>query len=480
MASFFYLVLLVTLFSSAVLSVQSKNSSSSSIPSIVLSLRAQKIQSGSNARPADRLAFHHNVSLTVTLSVGTPPQPVSMVLDTGSELSWLHCKKSLNVNSFFDPNRSKSYSSIPCNSPTCRTRTRDLTVPVSCDSKKLCHASIAYADATSMEGTLALETFRIGSSPVPGVVFGCMDTGFSSSTEEDSKTTGLLGMNRGSLSFVTQMGYPKFSYCISGQDSSGVLVLGEASTPWLKPLRYTPLVQISTPLPYFDRVAYSVHLEGIKVGAKLLPLSKSILEPDHTGAGQTMVDSGTQFTFLLGPVYTILRDEFKAQTKGVLKPLDDPNYVYQGAMDSCFLIPLTQKTLPTLPTVTLIFQDAEMTVSTEQLLYRVPDGLRGSNSIHCFTFGNSDLLGIEAYVIGHHHQQNIWMEFDLAQSRVGLAEHGLAEACLMFDQQWQDQIDGPLGLVKTTREVSPTERTPLFDSWVAGPIAAQSRRDLSW
>ncbi|GKB63107.1 aspartic peptidase [Tanacetum coccineum] len=35
---------------------------------------------------------------------------------------------------------------------------------------------------------------------------------------------------------------------------------------------------------------------------------------------------------------------------------------------------------------------------------------------------NDDLLGIEAYVIGHHHQENMWMEFDVANNRVGFAE----------------------------------------------------------
>ncbi|GFZ14928.1 eukaryotic aspartyl protease family protein [Actinidia rufa] len=63
-----------------------------------------------------------------------------------------------------------------------------------------------------------------------------------------------------------------------------------------------------------------------------------------------------------------------------------------------------------------------MSVSAERLMYRVPGMVRGSDSVYCFTFGNSDLLGIEAYVIGHHHQQNVWMEFDLANLRVGLAE----------------------------------------------------------
>lgn len=231
-----------------------------------------------------------------------------------------------------------------------------------------------------------------------------------------------MGMNRGSLSFVTQMGFPKFSYCISGRDASGVLLFGEARFPWLRPLNYTPMVQISTPLPYFNRVAYTVQLEGIKVGGKVLPLPKSVYIPDHTGAGQTMVDSGTQFTFLLGPVYDALKMEYLTQTKGVLRVFEDPNFVFQGAMDLCYRVDLTRKVLPVLPTVSLMFRGVEINVSGERLLYRVPGERRGTDEIHCFTFGNSELLGMEAYIIGHHHQQNLWMEFDLAKSRVGLAE----------------------------------------------------------
>ncbi|KAK9283633.1 hypothetical protein L1049_011883 [Liquidambar formosana] len=389
---------------------------------VILPLKTQVHPSGLLTKPSNKLSFHHNVTLSVSLTVGSPPQAVTMVLDTGSELSWLHCKKTIATPSIFDPIRSSSYSPIPCTSPVCRTRTRDFPVPVSCDPKKLCHAAISYADASSIEGNLASETFHIGNSTLPGTIFGCMDSGFSSNAEEDSKTTGLMGLNRGSLSFVTQMGFPKFSYCISSRDSSGVLLFGDASFPWLKPLNYTPLVQISTPLPYFDRVAYTVQLEGIRVSGKVLALPKSVFVPDHTGAGQTMVDSGTQFTFLLGPVYTALKNEFMAQTKGVLRVLEDSNFVFQGAMDLCYRVALSQTSLPPLPTVSLMFRGAEMGVSAERLMYRVPGEVRGSDAVYCFTFGNSDLLGIEAYVIGHHHQQNLWMEFDLEKSRVGLAE----------------------------------------------------------
>ncbi|CAN6581266.1 unnamed protein product [Malus baccata var. baccata] len=391
-------------------------------PQLILPLRTQQIPSGSLPKSPNKLPFHHNVTLTVTVAVGTPPQNVSMVIDTGSELSWLHCNKTRDYNNTFDPTQSTSYSPVPCSSATCTNRTRDLTIPASCDSNKLCHAMLSYADASSSEGNLAADTFYIGSSGIPGLVFGCMDSTFSSNSDEDAKTTGLMGMNRGSLSFVSQMGFSKFSYCISGSDFSGLLLLGDSNFSWIAPLNYTPLIQISTPLPYFDRVAYTVQLEGIKVSDKLLPIPKSVFIPDHTGAGQTMVDSGTQFTFLLGPAYTALRTEFLNQTSGILKVSDDPNFVFQGAMDLCYWVPQGQPKLPPLPSVSIMFRGAEMKVSDTRLLYRVPDQAKGNDSLHCFTFGNSDLLGVEAYVIGHHHQQNVWMEFDLRNSRIGLAE----------------------------------------------------------
>ncbi|XP_040994277.1 aspartic proteinase PCS1-like [Juglans microcarpa x Juglans regia] len=402
---------------------QFQSSLSATQKSLILPLKAQTVlPRGSASKPSDKLSFHHNVTLTVSLTVGSPPQSVTMVLDTGSELSWLHCKKTPNISSIFNPLLSSSYSPIPCSSPLCTTRTRTLLVPASCDPNKLCHVTVSYADATSIEGNLASETLYLGNSSRPGTIFGCMDSGFSSNSEEDSKTTGLMGLNRGSLSFITQMGFPQFSYCISGSDSSGVLLFGQESLTWLQPLNYTPLVQISDPLPYFDRVAYTVRLEGIKVSGKILALPKSVLVPDHTGAGQTMVDSGTQFTFLLGPAYTALKNEFIQQTKGILNLLEDTNFVFQGAMDLCYRVPSSRPTLPQLPAVTLMFEGAEMVVSGERLMYRVPGMMRGGDCVYCFTFGNSDLLGIEAFLIGHHHQQNLWMEFDLAKSRVGLAE----------------------------------------------------------
>ncbi|KAL4188756.1 hypothetical protein AMTRI_Chr08g161980 [Amborella trichopoda] len=368
-------------------------------------------------KPPSKLLFNYGVGLVVPLSVGFPPQNVTMVIDTGSELSWLNCKESPNQPTFY-PLKSSSYSPVICGSETCRTKTRDFPVPTTCDQKKLCHFDWAYADASTSEGNLAFEKVSLGDSTQSSIVFGCVFSSFSSPPNAP-KTTGMMGLNRGALSFVSQMGFPKFSYCISDATSSGLLLFGETTFTMTMPLNYTPLVQIPFPLPYFDRVAYSIQLEGIRVSGKLLQLPKEVFLPDHTGAGQTMVDSGTQFTFLLGPVYTALKNEFLKQTQGVLSVIKDENFVYQGALDLCYTHP-PLKPLPVLPEVVLVFRGAEMVVSGNVLLYKT--GLeRERNDVYCLSFGNSDLVPVEAYIIGHHHQRNQWVEYDLEKARLGFA-----------------------------------------------------------
>ncbi|KAK9154334.1 hypothetical protein Sjap_001814 [Stephania japonica] len=152
---------------------RSRSRSSSSSSSVVLPLETKVIPSQSIPKPPNKLSFHHNVSLTVSLSVGTPPQNVSMVIDTGSELSWLNCKSSPSPSpspshpmNTFHPFLSSSYSPIPCSSPTCTTRTRDFSIPVSCDPSHHCHATLAYVDSSSSEGNLA-STPSLSAPPPP-------------------------------------------------------------------------------------------------------------------------------------------------------------------------------------------------------------------------------------------------------------------------------------------------------------------------
>ncbi|CAL4913769.1 unnamed protein product [Urochloa decumbens] len=396
--------------------------------SLLLPLRVQ-------AAPANKLRFRHDVSLTVSVAVGTPPQNVTMVLDTGSELSWLLCNATTNSSAAaFNAPDSSTYAAARCASPDCQWRGRDLPVPPFCaapPSNSSCRVSLSYADASSADGVLASDTFLLGGAPPVPALFGCVTSYYSTTTTNSSSeaATGLLGMNRGALSFVTQTATRRFAYCIAPGDGPGLLVLGgdgAGATPAPPLLNYTPLVEISQRLPYFDRVAYSVHLDGIRVGAALLPIPKSVLAPDHTGAGQTMVDSGTQFTFLLADAYAALKAAFLDQTRALLPPLGEPGFVFQGAFDACFRATEARVAAASrrLPEVGLVLRGAEVAVAGEKLLYRVPGerrGVGGAEAVWCLTFGNSDMAGMSAYVIGHHHQQNVWVEYDLQNGRVGFA-----------------------------------------------------------
>eukprot|EP01018_Ginkgo_biloba_P029042 Gb_03155 [translate_table: standard] len=379
------------------------------------------------SKAATKVVFHYNVTLMVELMVGTPPQKQLMVVDTGSELSWLQCNGMPKTS--FSPSRSASYSPIPCNSLVCTKETVDFPLPTTCDKKRLCQFTYSYADGTSIDGNLGRDTISTLSSlrgtplKVPGLVFGCV------SSSALPGTPGLMGLNRGALSLISQLKgklLHKFSYCITDYilypNSPGILFFGDS--PLSNSLRYTQLFTISIPLPYFNRAAYSVRLQGIKVGNRLLPIPKSVFLPDHTGAGQTMIDSGTHFTFLLGQAYTPLKEVFLQQTRGHLNPMGG-DFVFEGALDLCYSQPATDP-FPQVSPVTLLFDSAQIILESHQLLYPIPKGTAGvpvqnGKTVYCFTFGNSDLLPVEANIIGNHHQQNLWIEYDLQNSRIGFA-----------------------------------------------------------
>ncbi|CAN6371485.1 unnamed protein product [Urochloa humidicola] len=59
----------------------------------------------------------------MTFSVGTPPQKLSALADTGSDLVWLKCgpckRCSPNGSPSYYPNTSSSFSKLPCSSGLC-------------------------------------------------------------------------------------------------------------------------------------------------------------------------------------------------------------------------------------------------------------------------------------------------------------------------------------------------------------------------
>ncbi|KAJ0043409.1 hypothetical protein Pint_18537 [Pistacia integerrima] len=373
-----------------------------------------KRNTGKKAAPSlnYRSKFRYSMALIVSLPIGTPPQTQDMVLDTGSQLSWIQCHKKLGPpRASFDPSLSSSFSVLPCNHPVCKPRITDFTLPTDCDKNRLCHYSYFYADGTLAEGNLVREkfTFSPSQSTLP-LVLGC--------AKDSSEDKGILGMNVGRLSFGSQAKVSKFSYCVPPRSSrvgftpTGSFYLGE--NPNSAGFQYVNLLTLpqSQRMPNLDPLAYTVVLQGIRMSGKKLNIPASVFRPDAGGSGQTIVDSGSEFTYLVDEAY----NQIKAEVVRLVGPKLKKGYVYGGVSDMCFdgnALVIGRL----IGDMVLEFdKGVEIVIPKERMLANVEGG------VHCVGIGRSDMLGIPSNIIGNFHQQNLWVEFDLTNKRVGFGK----------------------------------------------------------
>ena len=154
-------------------------------------------------------------------------------------------------------------------------------------------------------------------------------------------------------------------------------------------------------------------MQGIRIGGKRLNINPSVFHPDAGGSGQTMIDSGSEFTFLVDEAYDRVREEVVR----VVGPRIKKGYVYGGVADMCFDGSAKETIGRLIGDVVLEFEKGvEIVVPKERVLADVGGG------VHCVGIGRSERLGAASNIIGNIHQQNLWVEFDLANHRVGFGE----------------------------------------------------------
>ncbi|KAK6280246.1 hypothetical protein POUND7_020513 [Theobroma cacao] len=395
------------------------------VQTLYRSLVSTKPNSTVQPRPSSynyKTTFKYSMALIVALPIGTPPQTQQMVLDTGSQLSWIQCHKKVARKpppppTSFDPSLSSSFSVLPCTHPLCKPRIPDFTLPTSCDQNRLCHYSYFYADGTLAEGNLVREKFTFSrSQSTPPLILGC-----ATDTSEDK---GILGMNLGRLSFASQAKISKFSYCVPtrrtqpGFSPTGSFYLGE--NPSSRGFQYVNLMIFpeSGTRPNMDPLAYTLPMQGIRIGAKKLPIPTSVFRPDAGGSGQTMIDSGSEFTYLVDDAYNKVREEVVR----LVGPRIKKGYVYGGVADMCFDgNPIEIGRL--IGDMVLEFEKGvEITVEKERVLADVEGG------VHCLGIRRSTMLGAASNIIGNFHQQNLWVEYDLVNRRVGFGKADCSRA----------------------------------------------------
>ncbi|KAF0904269.1 hypothetical protein E2562_033033 [Oryza meyeriana var. granulata] len=339
-----------------------------------------------------------SLEYVVTLGIGTPAVQQTVLIDTGSDLSWVQCKPCdagecyTQKDPLFDPSSSSSYASIPCDSDACRKLAAD-SYGHGCTSisgASLCEYGIEYGNRATTTGVYSTETLTLK----PGVVvtnfgFGCGDHQHGPYDKFD----GLLGLGGAPESLVSQTSNQfggAFSYCLPpANGSAGFLTLGAPSSN--AGFSFTPMRRLSE-VPTF----YVVTLTGISVGGKLLAIPPSVF------SGGMVIDSGTVITGLPTTAYAALRSAFRsAMSEYRLLPPSG------GVLDTCY--DFTGHSNVTVPRVALTFSGSttiDLAVTSGVLV----DG--------CLAFagaGADNTFGI----IGNVNQRTFEVLYDSGQGTVG-------------------------------------------------------------
>ncbi|XP_057718248.1 aspartyl protease family protein At5g10770-like [Arachis stenosperma] len=242
----------------------------------------------------------------VVVGLGTPKKDLSLIFDTGSDLTWTQCEPCAKScykqqDDIFDPSKSSTYSNITCTSSLCtQLSTATGNDPGCASTSKACVYGIQYGDSSFSVGFFSHERLTVtGTDYVDDFLFGCGQNNqglFGGSA-------GLLGLGRHPISFVQQTAakYHKiFSYCLPSTASNvGYLAFGASRASSY--VKYTPFSTNSAGASF-----YGLDITGITVGDTKLPVSSSTFS-----TGGAIIDSGTVITRLPPTAYTALRSAFR-------------------------------------------------------------------------------------------------------------------------------------------------------------------------
>ncbi|XP_016176680.1 aspartyl protease family protein At5g10770 [Arachis ipaensis] len=338
-------------------------------------------------------------TLNYVVTLGLGGQNVSMIVDTGSDLTWVQCQPCDSCydqqGPLFQPSSSPSYQSILCNSTTCRTLIP--APPGACATATNCDYVVNYGDGSYTSGELGVEHLSIGGVWITDFVFGCG----RNNKGLFGLASGLMGLGRSHLSIVSQTSSTLggvFSYCLPSPDAgaSGSLVMGNDSSSLFKNVAYARM--LSDPqLSSF----YILNLTTISVGG--VPL----LQASSFGKG-TLIDSGTVITRLAPSMYRAVKAEFLRQFS------DYPSAPGFSILDTCFN--LTGYEEVNIPSIRLYFEEVSMNVDVSGILYVVKEDA----SRVCLALASlSDEY--DTPIVGNYQQRNQRVIYDTKNNRLGFA-----------------------------------------------------------
>ena len=341
------------------------------------------------------------------LLVGTPPQRVSVIIDTGSGLCAFpcvgcsHCGKHLDLP--FDRNASNTSQVLPCG--------------IGCDrcTNNQCGYLEEYTEGSRIAGTWFKDLVQLNGSdkdnkPVR-VSLGCH-------TDErhlfyTQKVNGILGLAphkiTGASNLLEELYQDKkhvnhavFSLCLA--EWGGLWTVGGYDGSFILPgftLLWMPLHHIG----YFG-----IHLTEIRCGAQVVGAESDF--------GTTILDTGTTFSYFPHQTYYTLITALKTQCVGTNCGASPVPHTYQ----TCWKL-LTGTKPRQFPNITVAVGDAQTTFiwQPEAYMFR----RHNDENEWCFAFADNKMshttvLGISFFL----HKTVV---FDTSKSQLGIAESACPE-----------------------------------------------------
>ncbi|GMH10630.1 hypothetical protein Nepgr_012471 [Nepenthes gracilis] len=355
----------------------------------------------------------------VDAEFGTPPQKVKLIVDTGSDLTWIKCayneKREEEKQQPFVAQRSSTFKTITCGSRVCMEELAPLFSLDLCPGlSSPCMYNYSYhGDAIAAFGMFGKEVARLpltdGTQATLLNVLGCTEAILGSPILQAGD--GILGLNFNMQSFgyraATKHGRGKFSYCLvdnlSSRNVTSYLVFGDRKQRREKiagKMRYTELA-----LGVVGDL-YALNVKGISIGRTMLRIPPDVWELSEEGGA--LIDSGTTLTLLAPQAYDAVTEVLVAALSRHLEKVEEGIepfeycYHYSAKFDQSLV-----------PRLEFHFKDgARFKPHVKSYIIDVrPDTkcigiLKGSGSLTIF---------------GNIMQQNYLWEYDLFSGRLGFA-----------------------------------------------------------
>ncbi|XP_065037462.1 probable aspartyl protease At4g16563 isoform X2 [Musa acuminata AAA Group] len=367
----------------------------------------------------------------ISLNLGTPPQVIPVYMDTGSDLTWVPCGnisfECMDCDDYrhhkliaaFSPSYSSSSLRDLCTSPLCAdVHSSDnpydpcavagcsISTLVSGGCPRPCPSfSYTYGAGGLVVGSLTRDTLRVhtqssaATREVASFCFGCVGSTFR-------EPIGIAGFGKGALSLPSQLGFLRkgFSHCflafkyVDNPNFTSPLVVGSLAISSKEYFLFTPMLKSPTYPNY-----YYIGLEGISIGNDTMAIAPSNLRSfDPEGNGGMLIDSGTTYTHLPEPFYSLLLSKMES------------TIVYTRSNE------YERRT------------GVKLSLPKDNCFYAM-SAPRGSMVVKCFLFQIMDDGGYgPAGVFGSFQQQNMEVVYDLEKERIGFQPMDCASSAARY------------------------------------------------